>query len=353
VRSLSHFLRHIQMDLFPALEEILGKLSPAERRLVEILEVVQIERFVGTWRTGLVGRPLNDRRPIARAFVVKAVLGLTSTRGLLQVLAGSPMLRKVCGWSHLHDVPGESTFSRAFGEFAETDLCQRIHESLIKEVFDEHLVGHVCRDSTAVEAPERPPARKKGEKRKRKKPSKRISRQLDGMTVDEMVAELPKNSSWGCKTNSRGHMYFWPGYKLHIDWSDCGIPITCLITSASLHDSQAAVPLASLTSQRVQSLYDLMDSAYDSLQIREHSESLGHVPIIEINRRGDFNTRPDHPVHRSERLKIRTFAEQGFGRLKESFGARNVRVRGSTRVMAHLMFGILALTADRILALAT
>ena len=352
MRSLSHYLRHIQMDLFPALEVILGRLSPAEKRLVAILEVVQIERLVSVRHAGLVGRPLDDRRPIARAFVAKSVLDLTSTRSLLQALAGSPMLRRICGWSHLHDVPGESTFSRAFGEFADADLGQRIHESLVKEIFDERLVGHVCRDSTAVEAPERPPARKKGEKRKRKKPSKRISRQLSGIAVEEMVAELPKKSTWGCKINSRGHKYFWPGYKLHVDWSDCGIPITCLITSASLHDSQVAVPLASLTSKRVQSLYDLMDSAYDSRQIKEHSESLGHVPIIEMVRRGDFDSRPDHPVYRTERLRIRTLAEQGFGRLKESFGARTVRVRGSTRVMAHLMFGVLALTADRILALA-
>ncbi|MCJ7752996.1 MAG: transposase [Thermoanaerobaculales bacterium] len=319
---------------------------------MEILEVVQIDRLVNTSNFGLIGRPLKERRPIARAFVAKSVLGLTTTRSLLHALAGSPKLRKICGWSRLHDVPGESIFSRAFGEFADTNLCQRIHESLVQEVFEEHVVGHVCRDSTAIEAPERPPARRKGEKRKRKKPSKRISRQLSGMTVEEMVEELPKKSSWGCKINTRGHKYFWPGYKLHVDWSDCGIPISCLITSASLHDSQAAVPLANLTSLRVQSLYDLMDSAYDSRQIKEHSESLGHVPIIEMVRRGDFDTRPDHPVYRSERLKTRTLAEQGFGRLKESFGARTVRVRGSTRVMTHLMFGVLALTADRILALA-
>ena len=159
MRSLSHFLRHIQTELFPALEEVFGRLSPAEKRLVEILEVVQIERLLSVPHAGLVGRPLNDRRPIARAFVAKSVLGLTSTRSLLQALAGSPMLRRICGWSHLHDVPGESTFSRAFGEFADANLGQRIHESLVREIFDERLVGHVCRDSTAVEAPERPPAR--------------------------------------------------------------------------------------------------------------------------------------------------------------------------------------------------
>jgi hypothetical protein len=352
MRSLSHHLRHLQIDLFPALEEILGTMSPAEKRLVEILEIVQIERFVSTPCPGLAGRPRLDRRAMARAFIAKAALGLSSTRSLIQVLTGSPMLRKICGWSRLRDLPGESTFSRAFGEFAQTDLCQRLHESLIREVFDDHVVGHICRDSTAVEAPERPPTAGKRQERKRPKPGERISRQRDGMTVDDMIADLPTAATWGCKTNSRGHMYFWPGYKLHVDWSDCGIPVTCLLTSASLHDSQVAIPLATLTSQRVQSLYDLMDSAYDSRLINEHSESLGHVPIIDMNRRRKLDTRPDHPEHRRQRLKIRTVAEQGFGRLKESFGARNIRVRGSTRVMAHLMFGVLALTADRILSLA-
>jgi len=37
--------------------------------------------------------------------------------------------------------------------------------------------------------------------------------------------------------------------------------------------------------------------------------------------------------------------------LKQHFGGATVRVRGWTKVMAHLMFGILALTADQILRL--
>jgi hypothetical protein len=39
--------------------------------------------------------------------------------------------------------------------------------------------------------------------------------------------------------------------------------------------------------------------------------------------------------------------------LKDEFGARMVRVRGNAQVMCHLMFGIVALTADRILKLVT
>jgi hypothetical protein len=37
--------------------------------------------------------------------------------------------------------------------------------------------------------------------------------------------------------------------------------------------------------------------------------------------------------------------------MKDEFGARHLRVRGPAKVMAHLMFGVLALTADQLLRL--
>jgi Transposase DDE domain len=70
----------------------------------------------------------------------------------------------------------------------------------------------------------------------------------------------------------------WNGYKLHIDTADCGVPISVLLTSASTHDSLTAAPLALMTSSRVTNCYDLMDAAYCSEEIRNHSRSLGHPP---------------------------------------------------------------------------
>jgi hypothetical protein len=67
--------------------------------------------------------------------------------------------------------------------------------------------------------------------------------------------------------------------------SDGDIPITCLLTCASLHDSQVAIPLATLTAGRVTTLYDLMDSAYDAPEVAQRSHALGHVPIIDKNPR--------------------------------------------------------------------
>jgi hypothetical protein len=43
--------------------------------------------------------------------------------------------------------------------------------------------------------------------------------------------------------------------------------------------------------------------------------------------------------------------ERVNARLKDEFGGRQIRVRGASKIMAHLMFGVLALTADQILKL--
>jgi hypothetical protein len=78
---------------------------------------------------------------------------------------------------------------------------------------------------------------------------------------------------------------YWNGYKLHLDIIDGGIPVSAIITSASVHDSQVAIPLATLTARSIVNLYDLMDSAYDVPAIIEKSKALGHVPLIDKNPR--------------------------------------------------------------------
>jgi hypothetical protein len=43
--------------------------------------------------------------------------------------------------------------------------------------------------------------------------------------------------------------------------------------------------------------------------------------------------------------------ERVNARLKDEFGGRHLRVRGGAKIMAHLMFGILALSVDQLLRL--
>ena len=100
-----------------------------------------------------------------------------------------------------------------------------------------------------------------------------------------------------------------------------------------------------------------MDSAYDADHLHEHSRTLGHVPIIDPHPRRrqaqpfSPSAAPELSWAQQDRYKERTMIERVNARLKDEFGGRNLRVRGPAKVITHLMFGILALTADQILRL--
>lgn len=359
--TLSQFWLTVQGSLFPWLTVELGKLSEKQKQLVAILELLKLESFIST-SAGVKGRPQEDRRAIGRAYVAKAFYNLGTTRQLLERLASDGTLRRLCGWERPGALPSEATFSRAFAEFTKSQLPARVHEALVEKYEKPRLVGHISRDATEIKGRERAArkvkqakeaAKPKGSRRKKgeapSKPLTRLERQ-QSMSLEEMLAELPSVCDCGTKRNSKGHPEYWVGYKLHLDVADGGIPISCILTSASLHDSQAALPLAKLTEQRVSNLYDLMDAAYDSQIIRAHSRSLDHVPLIEwqTKRSGE---KPAFAPHEGQRFKERSTVERVYARLKDEFGGRMVRVRGPAKVMTSLMFGIIALTADQILRL--
>ncbi len=320
------------------------------------------------------GRPPSDRIAIARAFVAKMVYVMPFTSILVERLKSDKALRRICGWEHQYQVPDESTFSRAYAEFSASRLPERVHAALIQTSYKGKTVGHISRDSTAISAREKParkeakvktPAKrgrpKKGEERP--KAMTRLEKQAAGMTLTAMLDDLPRNCDVGTKRNSKGHQTSWIGYKLHIDSADGGIPVSCLLSSASMHDSQAAIPLAEITAKRVWNCYDLMDSAYDAPQIHTHSRGMGHVPIIDVNPRGNVERKQTlaaedkawATIHlqRAEDLRYneRSTVERVNARLKDEFGGRFIRVRGHAKVMCHLMFGILSLTADQFMCM--
>ena len=98
--------------------------------------------------------------------------------------------------------------------------------------------------------------------------------------MEEMLQGIPTACDLGGKQGNNGQTKWWRGYKLHLD-------------VASVPDSQVAIPLIQMTSDRVTFLYDVIDSAY-------HAKSI------------------------------------------------QIRVRGAKKVMAQLMFGVLALTVDQL-----
>ena len=375
--TLSAYWLHIQEELLPWLDDTTcGPLSGHHQQLVTVLGMVRIEAFVSGWHE-LPGRPPSERAALARAFIAKAVFNIPTTSLLIEMLSADKTLRRLCGWQRAGAVPSESTFSRAFAEFAASALPSRLHEALIQDTHADRLVGHISRDSTAIEAREKPaksgspaPAPKPRRGRPRKgeirpaPPPSRIERQR-GMTLAAMLADLPRACDVGAKRNAKGFKETWIGYKLHIDSADGEIPISCVLTAASVHDSQVAIPLATITAGRVTNLYDLMDSAYDVAAIKQHSRDLNHVPILDINPRATPGLKQEladeakrlrrvgHRMAEQVRYGERSAAERVNGGLKDNHGGRTVRVRGPDKVMCHLMFGILSFTVLQLVRLVT
>ena len=348
-------------------------MTAEHERFVTVLGFVCVEAHV-PMRDGGPGRPLEDRHAIARAFIAKAVLGLPETKMLIGRLAVDATLRRLCGWSRVGELPSEATFSRAFAELAEGEMPTRMHEALVERTLGQQLVGHVSIDATAIEAREKqvriePPKqakvpakrgrRKKGEAAPPKEP-RRLERQAT-MTVAEMVADLPVHCGYGTKRNAKGHKSSWIGYKLHVATADGDIPVACLLTSANVHDSQVAIPLMRIAAGRVTSLYDLLDSAYYHPEIEATSRALGHVPIIDqpprAGQKAAFEAearakrRAGYALAEDVRYNQRSSAERVNASLKDNCGGKHVRVRGSAKVMCHLMLGILVITVEQVVRL--
>jgi len=357
----------VQHELIPEIRADVGVLTLKLEKVIYTLEWVRIEEFVGASWCG-EGRPPHERSWLANAFVAKAVLGLGTTSGLIERLTIDRALRRICGFPLCKKLPSEATFSRAFDAFAERKLAERVHEALIKEHLGGTLIGHISRDGTAIaarERPTRPVPTEKTERADTPSPKRQRGRPRRGeartpatvsplarqrqQTLTQMRADIPTACDRGTKCNAQGYKVSWNGYKLHLDTADCGVPISALLSSASMHDSRAAIPLSLMSAQRVTNLYDLMDAAYCSVELREHSRGLGHVPLIDHNpRKGEkIEFAPAEAIRYNER----TTAERSNARLKDEFGGTTVMVKGDTKVMGHLMFGVLALSADQLMRL--
>jgi hypothetical protein len=394
---VTQFAHMLQEELFPLLQTVTGLLGGQMQLLASAISLAPLGRLLSA-RRAATGRPAKDRAALATAFMAKAILNLPTTRDLISRLQVHEARRQYCGWRTVRALPHESKFSRAFAEFAQTQRPQQLHEAVIAATQQQRLIGHIARDSTAIPVRERYPeteqqkagkrkVKKKGGKAGRKKGSRggivrakaadrgtRIQRQRH-LKLERQLQDLPQGCDRGAKTNSQaeapikgpsqGREQYGRSYKLHLDVADGQIPVSAVLTSASVYDSQVAIPLMTMTSGRVVHLYELMDSAYDADAIHAHSRQLNHVPRIAPHpRRGTKKPSqmqkvfPDKPTPQltwaqQDRYKERTMSGRVNARLKDEFGASHIRVRGAAKVMAHLMFGVLALTIDPWLRLGT
>jgi hypothetical protein len=405
----------VQHSLFPLIETTVSEpLTDSLYDLIVILEFLRVEEILHRVDVhGLVGAPPADRAALLRAFIAKSFLKLPTPKGLLDRLRVDGALRRLCGWEaapvprrevysgrttagkvvcathkgkrrHAKlGVPSEATFSRAFAAFAEAQVLDLVHAQRVQDYMGDEVWEHGAYDRTAISAferpapkPSKPPAEPKKRGRKPKgaappppPPPTRLQAQRQETELSKILDALPTACDKGGKKNSKGDTEWWQGYKMHLLTVDGDIPVAAITTSASMHDSGAAIPLMRLAVQRkVCVLYDLMDAAYDAEEIRAESEALGHVPIIDQNiRRADLKDERERLARlefsqldvdrelvapdRRRRFKARTAAERVNARLKEDPSVRLVRLRGHSKVHALLMMGVLVVFAKALLCL--
>jgi hypothetical protein len=250
---VTQFAHVLQANLFPALEYAVGPLSPQLQLLTNVMSLTPLAGLLSP-RRATTGRPARDRASLATAFMAKAILNLPTTRDLIARLRVDAALRQFCGWASASALPHESKFSRAFAEFAATELPQQLHQAVIAATQAQRLIGHIARDSTAIPVREHFPdtPRQKAAKQKIRKGKKgarkgakhnfvkakaadrglRLERQRH-QKLDRMLKDLPRQCSIGVKKDHHGHDRYWRGYKLHLDVADGQLPISAVLTSAS------------------------------------------------------------------------------------------------------------------------
>lgn len=365
---VSKYWQRFTTLLFPECESMFNLTTESHIKIMLILDTVNTFDFFSERSSCYSrGRPAIDRESFARAFVAKAVLNLSSTVALIDRLKADITLRRICGFTNKSRLPCAASFSNAFKEFANSGLPDKLHKALILEAHEDVLVHNISRDSTAIEVREKvvkneadssnhpcikgegTPKRgrgrpKRGEVIEEKPPT--LLEQQRTLSTAEKIALLNQECSYGVKKNARGHVHAWVGYKLHIDTADGDIPVSCILTGASVHDSSVALPLEDITNSRVTSLYSLMDAAYDSQVIKDYISLQNKVPVIDNNPRRGEKIEFDPP--KARRYKARSGAERVNSYLKDHFGGRSVMVKGARKVMCHLMFGILCISALQI-----
>ena len=178
------------------------------------------------------------------------MLGVPTTTALIERLDVDKSLRRILGWERRSQVPSEATFSRAFAEFAQGDLPDKMHAALIERSLGGRIVGVIARDATEIEAREKPVKTEPNDKRRIRRRPMALSRRASadaaqGRGTAKTRADAPRTAdhaeprsdarrSAHCvrcrsKKNSKGYKETWIGDKLHLDVACGEIPVSCVL----------------------------------------------------------------------------------------------------------------------------
>ena len=345
-------LLDISFDLQSCFEETLNDQQKTFLHMLRILEnhVPTLYRpYKGT------GRKPYQLLPFLRSQLAKSFFQISTTTMLIERLKSDPNLRLLCGFNK---VPGQASFSRIYSIFSQANIVPAIHDELTRETFKDKVVYHVCRDSTAISAREKVEKKKEAETPqtipkkhgtarrttgKRKKPHCEMEMQVNEEPCVSLE-RLNKKCSIGAKKSGHGNLSYWHGYKLHLDVSDWGYPLSACVTGANVQDCMLAIPMEKMTEQKVTFCYSLMDKGYDANLIWSFIRSRERVPIISPKKRNN-GLCPELDPAKKERYKIRTTVERANSHLKDGLIPKALYVKGYPKVSFVLHSAVLCLAA--------
>ncbi|MDR1956109.1 MAG: transposase [Treponema sp.] len=347
------------LDISYNLDDVFENYLTDEHKLfLHVLRIIEASQPPVIRRCAATGRKPYQYQPFIRSNLAKSIFKIDTNTELIRRLLTDANLRLLCGFDK---VPGRSTFSRVFEELTGTAILGDTLDRMVMEAHAGRVVYHVSRDSTAIEVREKvgkKPAKgvkverkrrgrpKKGEVRP-EKPETNIERQ-PRESVEESLGNINTACSYGCKRNSHGSPQFWVGYKLHLDVSDTGFPVSAFVSGASVYDNQLAIPMEKMTENKVTFCYSLMDAAYDSSVIDNFIRDRGRIPIIDPNMRNDKSRAPLDPA-KKERYKLRTEVERANSILKDWLLPGKLYIKGHKKVSFVLFCAVICLAALRAL----
>jgi transposase len=251
------------------------------------------------------------------ALIARIVERIPTIKDLVKRLRHDFIFHIECGFSFSDRIPSEASFSRLTKKISESRVLENVQETLFLQAIQE---GFICDDVVAIDAThfesrdqaapqEKKPkteSKKRGRKSKEEQEAfqaekqaqesqkniyeKTISDQLN-VDLETLRTTIPIQSNWGIKKNSDGKNTFWFGFKAHLA---VGLKsqyiLQSLMSSASLHDSKAAIPLLKGIQERLSSLiirYGTLDAGYDYEAIYTHLHQMKVKAIIAYNKRNE------------------------------------------------------------------
>lgn len=145
----------IQPDLFGRIEDEVGELGESEKEFVRICTTALNSGRFEKYRWCGNGHPPSSRVAIFKMLVLKALRNFPTTKDTLLIIRQSPVLRRLCGWESVADVPSESTVSRAYDQFAQDEIASLVHADFVQAALGRNGVFHVSHDSSAIDAREK------------------------------------------------------------------------------------------------------------------------------------------------------------------------------------------------------